>query len=192
MRVLLPALLFGACDPAHTNEPAVDARVVVDTVAVQDAPFMCTPIAPRVAPGAACLALMPGSLQGDTPFGRLDVGLDYFGAGDCITISNATIGWTGSCGEQLRLTFGYPVTSDPDGTHRRVTQSFDADARFELTPPGMAMRVHTTMIHVAVTHWQEGTGTHDIDITVNVTDSKYAVAPWRVHGTFCDWPYYLC
>jgi hypothetical protein len=188
--MLLAALLFGACDPAHPNEPAVDAAVAVDAETTKDAPFMCAPIAPRTTPGPACLALTPGALQGDTPFGRLDVALDYFGAGDCITISQASIGWTGACGEQLRLTFSYPVTSD--GAQRRVTQSFDADARFELTPPGMAMRHDTTAVHVDVTKWQEGNGTHDIDITVSVTDSKYAVAPWRVHGTFCDWPYYLC
>jgi hypothetical protein len=191
MRVLLPALLLGACDPTHTNEPPVDARsVLVDSVAVRDTPFMCAPIAPRLAPGAACLALTPGAFQGDTPFGRLDVALDYFGAGDCITISSASIGWTGACGEQLRIAFPYPV--DSLNNRRRVTQSFDTDARFEFTPPGMAMRVDTAKIHVEVAQWQEGDGTHDIDVTVNVIDSRYAVAPWRVVGTFCDWPYYLC
>jgi hypothetical protein len=191
MRVLLPALLFGACDSAPPNQPVVDARVeVVDAATARDAPFTCVPIAPREAPGPACLALAPGTLQGDTPFGRLDVALDYFGAGDCVSISQASIAWTGACGEQLRLAFSYPV--DASQTLRRVTQSFDRDATFFFTPPGMAMRQARTTIHVDVTKWQEGTGAHDIDITVSVTDSKFALAPMRIAGTFCDWPYYIC
>ena len=48
------------------------------------------------------------------------------------------------------------------------------------------------MVHVDVTTWQEGQDMHDIDITVTVTDAAYGLAPLRVQGTFCDWPYYLC
>ena len=184
------AALLGACDSDHdaarldAPPTGVDAPIVV-----MDAPFACMPVAP-VAPPAACLALAPSTLRGATPFGNLDVALDYFGAGDCITISAAHIQWTGACGEQLRVQFSYPVTSTANG--RRVTTNFDTDARFEFKPPGLALHEHVTTIHVDVTQWQEGQGVHDIDITLTVTDPAYTLAPLHISGTFCDWPYYLC
>jgi hypothetical protein len=155
-----------------------------------DAPYACMPVAPR-APADACLALDPAALRGGTPFGNLDVALDYFGAGDCITISQAHIHWTGACGEELALAFPYPVVTGIAG--REVTHSFDTDARFDFQPPQMAPHDDTTTIHVEVVKWKEGqAGVHDIDITVSITDPLYTVAPVRVHGTFCDWPYYVC
>jgi hypothetical protein len=187
------ALLFAflaACDssdgPTHTTP---DASPAIDmAVGPKDAPFSCMPVVPG--PPAACLALAPSTLQGATPFGDLDVGLDYFGAGDCITISHATIEWTGACGEKLQLSFSYPVVDT--GSGREVTGSFDTDARFEFRPPAMAPRDEVTTVHVDVVKWKEGQGVHDIDITVTVTDTRYALAPFHVMGTFCDWPYYLC
>jgi hypothetical protein len=160
-----------------------------DAAAISDTPFSCTPVAPR-APAAACLALDASSLRGATPFGAVDVALEYFGAGDCLTISAAHVAWRGACGETLRLQFSYPVVET--GSGRRVTGSFDVDAWFDFQPPDAATRGDPAAIHVDVAQWQEGQGVHDIDITLTVTDAAYAIPPFRVHGTFCDWPYYLC
>jgi hypothetical protein len=187
---LLVALLLGACESGSGQGPnVVDASV--DT-GPADAPFQCAAAAhtTRRSP-ATCLALEPSALQGTTPFGDLDVQLDYFGAGDCITISSATIAWRGACGETARLQFSYPVETGTDGA-RAVTHGFDTDARFEFEPPGWAPRDVVTMIHVDVVRWHEGQGIHDIDITVTVLDPGFSVAPLQVRGTFCDWPYYLC
>src|SRR5689334_6078621 len=129
MRALVVALLAGAChSESHPIDPMVDALVADASVEPKDAPYTCTPLAPvEHAPAADCLVLAPAPLQGTTPFGALDVAIDYFGAGDCLTISQATVHWTGACGEQLRLAFSYPVSTD--GAARTVTQSFDTDAR---------------------------------------------------------------
>ncbi|HEY5928192.1 MAG TPA: hypothetical protein VIV11_41175 [Kofleriaceae bacterium] len=186
-------VLLAGCDPDPDGSGVPpDASVVVDTFVPQpkDAPFMCVPIAPAHGPPPVCLALAPADLRGTTPFGNLDVALEYFGAGDCITISSATITWRGACGELLRVQFPYPVESTSAG--RRVITSFDTDARFEFDPPDAAPREDVTMIHVEVVRWQEGQGTHDIDITVSVTDPAYTIAPLHVVGTFCDWAYLLC
>jgi hypothetical protein len=189
-RVVLVAALLGACDSKDGNAPPPDAPATSDSsIAVKDAPFTCMPVAPATPP-AACLALAPSTLRGTTPFGDLDVTLDYFGAGDCITISGAHITWTGACGEQLNVLFSYPVHET--GSGRYVTGSFDTDARFEFKPPGMTPREHLTTIHVDVTKWQEGQDVHDIDIMVTVTDAAYSLPPLHISGTFCDWPYYLC
>ncbi|HEY5945401.1 MAG TPA: hypothetical protein VIV40_07915 [Kofleriaceae bacterium] len=194
MELILVLALVSACngdDDGHAVVP--DAATSADAqVSVMDAPFQCMPVAPRgrEAPAAACLALAPSTLQGATPFGNLDVALDGFSAGDCITISAAHINWTGACGERLSVQFSYPVVDT--GSGRRVTGSFDSTARFEFQPPGMAAREDVTMVHVDVTTWQEGQDVHDIDITVSVPDPAYALAPLRVSGTFCDWPYYVC
>ena len=193
MRALLLAALLCACDsgPDGPTQQPPDAPVTFDAHQPMDAPFTCMTIAPRAALAEACLALDPGSLQGATPFGNLDVALDYFGSGDCITKSQASIHWTGNCLEELSLGFSYPVVTGMNG--REVNHSFDAQARFTFQPPGMAMRAATTMVHVDVVKWQEGqAGVHDIDITVTITDPLYSVMPIRVHGTFCDWPYYVC
>jgi hypothetical protein len=185
---MLALAVLGACGDddgvAQPDAPTVDAPITV-----KDAPFSCMPVAP-VAPPAACLALAPSTLQGKTPFGNVDVALDYFGAGDCITISHARISWTGTCGEKLAVGFSYPVTDT--GSGRQVTGSFDTDARFEFQPPGLAPVEDVTTIHVDVTQWHEGQDMHDIDITVTVTGAGYMLQPLRISGTFCDWPYYLC
>lgn len=156
-------------------------------------PYKCSPDAPAPAPAppAACLVLETGSIAGATPFGRLYAELEYFGAGDCITISQAVISLRGACDELVWLQFSYPVTSDSTAK-RRVETSFDATARFTLEPPGEARREQVTMIHVDVTQWQEGLDVHDIDIVVTVTDPLFSLSPLHVKGTFCDWPYYLC
>jgi hypothetical protein len=194
------AALLCACDSNDGNAVLADAPTTIDApITIMDAPFACMPVAPAAPPAsptptagppAACLALAPSTLRGATPFGDLDLALDYFGAGDCITISGANIQWTGACGEQLRVQFSYPVTSTTSG--RRVTTNFDTDARFEFKPPGMAPREHVTTIHVDVTQWQEGQAMHDIDITLTITDPAYALPPLHIIGTFCDWPFYVC
>lgn len=177
-------LMVGAC----ARDPVVTPADASFDAANADAPYTCRP---RVSPAAPdCLALAPAALRGTTPFGTLDVALDYFGAGDCITISHATIGLRGACGEELTISFSYPVQDNGNG--RFVADSFDADARFTFSPPTGAGGVELTPIHVAVTRWQEGMGTHDIDITVSTTAPRYAFDPIRVVGTFCDWPYYIC
>lgn len=186
--VLLLAALLGACDSSDGS--AVRADAPIDTsMAVTDAPYSCMPVDPIALP-AACLALEASTLRGMTPFGAVDVALDYFGSGDCITISAAQLSWTGACGEQLHLQFPYPVVAT--GSGRRVTGSFDSDARFEYRPPGMPPREDATTVHVDVAQWQEGQGVHDIDILITITDADYALAPIHVAGTFCDWPYYVC
>jgi hypothetical protein len=167
---LLAVLVLVGCDRDDGDAAVPDARTD-GSAAVMDAPFSCMPVAP-VAPGPACLALAD------------------FGAGDCITISSAHVTWTGACGEQLTAQFSYPVVET--GSGRRVTGSFDTDARLELRPPGMAAREDVVAVHVDVTTWQEGQDMHDIDITLTITDARYALPPLRITGTFCDWPYYLC
>ena len=185
-RVLLLAALLGACDgdAATPDAPSSDASTTV-----MDAPFTCTPVAPH-GPPPACLALAPSTLRGATPFGNLDLAIDYFGAGDCITISAAHLHWTGACGEELRMRFSYPVTSGSEG--RSVTGSFDRDAYVEFKAPGVSAFERVTQIHVDVALWQENTDTHDIDITITFADAAYAVGPLRVAGTFCDWDSLLC
>jgi hypothetical protein len=183
---------LAACDADGNNAvPDAPASVTHDAdTTVRDAPYTCTPIAPR-APGPACLALAPAPLQGATPFGDLDLALTSFAAADCITISIATITWTGACGEQLIVQFSYPVHATESGK-RRVTTSFDRDARFMFRPPGMAMREDVATVHVDVTTWQEGQDLHDLDITLTVTDPAYTLPPLRMAGTFCEWASLLC
>jgi hypothetical protein len=176
-------LFVVACHGGSTPPPAIDAPPSIDA-----APYQCTPA--RVQPADACLALAPGTLAGATPFGNLDVALVYFGAGDCITISQATILLRGACGEELRVSFSYPVASD--GTARSVTTSFDRMAGIDFSAPGIASQRHVAPVRVDVTRWQEGQGMHDIDIMVTVNDPAYSLPPLRVQGTFCDWPYQLC
>ena len=186
-------VMIAACDSS-------DGIVVPDAPPIADAPrpdaepFVCTATTPPViTPGPACLALSPASLRGPTPFGDLAVDLSYVGAGDCLTISTATISWVGSCQEEVVLQFPYPVTADGTTNKRRVTTSFDPHwARFELRPFQGAARDATTSIHVDVANWQEGDGVHTIDITVTFTDPAFALPPVHIEGTFCDWPYYLC
>jgi hypothetical protein len=186
---ILALAVLGACGDDDGNAAPPDAPSVDASITVMDAPFICMPVAP-IAPPAACLALAPSALRGSTPFGDLDVALESFSAGDCITISAAHINYTGACGEQLHIRFSYPVVDT--GSGRRVTGSFDSDAHVEFRPPGMAPLDDVAKIHVDVTTWQEGQDMHDIDITVTITDAAYALSPLRVSGTFCDWPYYLC
>jgi hypothetical protein len=188
MQRLLLAVLLCACHSKPDDMGGIDAPQMSDAPSTKDAPFTCMPVAPR--PAAACLALDAAALTGDTPFGLLSVDVDYFGAGDCITISQATIGATGACGEKLAIQFSYPVSTD--GARRRVTQSFDVDARVLFQPPGVAMQTDVANVHVEVVRWEEGQGVHDIDITVTISDARYALPPLRIAGTFCDWPYYLC
>ncbi len=185
--LVLVVLVFAAC--GDDGDAAVPDARADGSAAVVDAPFSCMPVAP-VAPGPACLALAPSQLHGTTPFGELDLALDNFGAGDCITISAAHVTWTGACGEQLTAQFSYPVVET--GSGRRVSGSFDADARVEFRPPGMPAREDVVAVHVDVTTWQEGQDVHDIDITLTISDARYALPPLRIAGTFCDWPYYLC
>lgn len=188
--LLLVLALLGACDSDDNGAAVPDAPSVTPdaSATVMDAPFQCMPVAPG--PPPACLALAASTLRGGTPFGELDVALDYFGAGDCITISAARLAWTGACGERLELSFSYPV--EQTGSGRVVTGSFDTDARFTFRPPGMTPHEDVTTVHVDVTTWKEGMDIHDVDLTITVTDPAYTLAPLRVAGTFCDWPYYLC
>jgi hypothetical protein len=178
------AMWLAACNSEDAIEVAADAAQTVPA----DSGFSCVPVAP--AAGPTCLALGAATLAGTTPLGAVDVALDYFGAGDCITSSRATIGLLGACGEAVSLQFSYPVTFD--GESRLVEASFDATARFTLEPQGEAPRDQTTTIHVEVTKWQEGQGVHELDVVVTVTDPTFALAPLHIAGTFCDWPFYLC
>ncbi len=182
---MLVVMWLAACADREPVEGAADAALTGE-----DARFECVPAAPVIA-GPTCLALGGADLTGTTPFGPLAVNLDYFGAGDCITISRATIHLRGACGEAVSLQFSYPVTSGSDA-RRRVETSFNATARFTLQPLEHAAREIVTMIHVEVAEWQEGDGTHDIDIVVTVTDPMFSLEPLHVKGTFCDWPYQLC
>lgn len=158
--------------------------------AIDADPFMCTPVAPP--PGGLCPLLPAEMFAGTTPFGTLDLELDYFGAGDCITISQATIGLLGSCGEELSIQFSYPVKSGSGGGRYVEAGPFDRDARFQLRPFGKPPADMTAPIHVEVTTWQEGASLHDIDIVVTFTGTGFSVPPLHVHGQFCDWPYLLC
>lgn len=184
-------VMIAACDSSDGSmvpdapPPPADAREV------DSDPFICQTTMAPVAPAPACLALAPASLQGSTPFGDLDVDLSYFGAGDCITISHATIQWVGQCQEEVTLQFSYPVTSD-SSAKRSVMGSFDEDASIELRAYGEAPRRRLTNVHVDVTQWQEGDGVHSIDMTLTITDPAFTIAPLHIAGTFCDWPYYLC
>lgn len=184
IRQVLVLMWLAACSADGTIEVAADAA----PAQIADSHFVCMPVAPVAGP--TCLALGPAALVGTTPLGTVDVALEYFGAGDCITISLATISLRGACGESVSLRFSYPVTSD--GGTRRVVQSFDATARFAIQPQGEASVERVTMVHVDVAKWQEGQGTHEIDIVVTVTDPMFSVSPLHVQGTFCDWPYQLC
>jgi hypothetical protein len=184
-------VMIAACEPGD-GPPATtpDAPPLADAALADAEPFVCSTGMPVAPAGPACLALGLSPLQGRTPFGDLDLALAYFGAGDCLTISQATIGWVGACQEQLAVQFSYPVTTD--GTRRRVVGAFDSDARVELRPLDDAPRTTVTKIHVDVTSWEEGMGVHTIDITVTFTDASFAVGPMHIQGTFCDWPFYLC
>jgi hypothetical protein len=187
VRLIGLVALLGACgDNDDRGGLAADAAAPFDSPPL-DAPYQC---APRAALPPACLALAPSTLQGATPFGPLELALDSFASGDCITISAAHIAWSGACGERLRVQFSYPATET--GSGRVVTGSFDATARFEFQPPGMAHREHVTSLHVDVTLWREGPDQHDVDITLTVTDPAYSLPPVRISGTFCDWPFWLC
>ena len=183
-------LVLGACESDRDTGATPDAPLADAATEPMDAPYVCLPVSQG--PPPACLALGPADLQGSTPFGTLDVGLQAFGAGDCVTISSATISWRGACGEELTAQFPYPVTNSTSG--RAVTTSFDTEARFTFEAPDAEPRVHVTTIHVDVALWQEheSTGTHDLDITMTVSDPAYAIGSIHVQGTFCDWPYYLC
>jgi hypothetical protein len=172
---------------APPSNPQIDARLF------QDASFVCQPIGPASAPPASpCLALTPTALRGPTPFGNLDVQLEHFGAGDCISHAQATVVWRGTCGEELVLRFPYPTSVNTTTGKRQVAQSFDNDARFEFRAPGFAASDDLSRVHVEVTTWQEGDSIHELDITVSILEDAYAVGPLRVAGTFCDWPYYVC
>jgi hypothetical protein len=153
-----------------------------------DAPAACTQVARG--PQPACMALQAAQLQGESPYGVLDLELGYFGAGDCVTIANATVLLHGACGEELTVRFPYPVVQEAGA--RRVPTSFDADAAFSLRVPGQASAQTTGAVHVEVRTWQEQADAHDIDVTLTITDAAFAVAPLHIQGTFCDWPYYIC
>jgi hypothetical protein len=188
-RFFVLATLLGACDSDDGDAARPDAPTKDASTTVKDAPFACMPVAPH-GPPAACLALAPSTIRGATPFGNLDLTLDDFGAGDCITISAAHLRWTGACGEELRMRFSYPVTVGSEG--RMVMGSFDRDASVEFKAPGVSAYERVTQIHVDVVTWQEGQDTHDIDITINFVDPAYAIGALRVSGTFCDWRHLLC
>jgi hypothetical protein len=186
MRALLVIVLVGCGSTERGHAP--DAGSVDSEVTRIDGASCNTADA---AAAQACLALSPAALVGDTPFGAVDASLAYFGSGDCLTISHAVVSWRSACGDDLTLEFSYPVTMD--GTKRHVPPgSFDRVASFAVQPPGGARHTDTTMVHVDVVTWQEGDGTHTVDITVSVTDPAYNLAPIHLEGTFCDWPYYLC
>jgi hypothetical protein len=187
--IVMLGLLAACGDDDSGSGMGFTGDAAIDAPRFLDAPFQCAPVVPATPP--ACLALDAATFQGTTPMGTLDADLDYFGAGDCITITRAYIRWTGACGETIGLGFSYPVHSAADNK-RYVNTSFDTDARLELDPPDDSPVEDVTRIHVDVVTWQEGEGVHDIDITVSFTEAGYSVAPIHVKGTFCDWPYYVC
>lgn len=184
---LLVIVLVG-CHSEDGARAQLDAGSGGGADAREDAAGACVPPVPE--PPAACLALGAAELRGATPFGALDLDLVHFGAGDCITISSATIRFTGACGETLLVQFPYPVTMTSD--HRIVTTSFDTDARLWFQPAGAAASDTVARARVEVVHWREGETTHDIDISLTILDERFSVSPVRIQGTFCDWPYYLC
>jgi len=189
VHLAITVALLAACGDDDSGT-GFTADAAVDASPYRDAPYQCMPLGPG-APAPACLALDPASFQGATALGTFDADLEYFGAGDCITISRAVISWRGACGETVSLGFSYPVHSHPDAS-RYVDTSFDADARLELDPPDATYSEDLTRVHVDVVKWEEGEGVHEIDITVSFLEAGYSVAPIHVKGTFCDWPYYLC
>lgn len=187
MRWLVLLVLVGCSSPERSHAP--DAGPI-DSAVTQIDGASCNTADAGVA--QSCLSLAPTVLQGSTPFGVVDGALAYFGSGDCLTISQATISWRSACGDELSLSFSYPVKSGSDARRHVDPGSFEVAARFAVQPPGGGYHMDTTMVHVDVVTWQEGDGVHTIDITVSVLDPDYGLAPVHVQGTFCDWPYYLC
>lgn len=140
----------------------------------------------------ACMALDPERLAGGSPFGALDLVVESFNAGDCITISQAVLRLRGGAGEELALHFSYPVAWQPGMEGREVTGSFDVSASARFTPAGGATSSELAAMHVDVAKWQEQPEAHEVDVTLTLTDDAFDVNPVRVHGTFCDWPLHLC
>lgn len=188
MRLLVLLVLVGCGSSERSHAP--DAGPIDSDPVTQIDGASCNTADAGVA--QACLALDPAPLRGSTPFGAVDGALAYFGSGDCLTISHATISWRSACGDDLSLSFSYPVQADSTNKRHVAPGSFDQPATFAVQPPSGGYHYMTTMVHVDVVTWQEGDGIHTVDITVTVTDPAYNVAPIHIQGTFCDWPYYLC
>jgi hypothetical protein len=187
MRLLVLLVLVGCSSTERSHAPDAGS---IDSALTSIDGASCSTADAGVA--QACLSLAPTVLRGSTPFGVVDGALTYFGSGDCLTITHATIGWRSACGDELSLSFSYPVRADSNNKRHVDPGSYDAAATFAVEPPGGGYHYDTTMVHVDVVTWQEGDGLHTVDITVGVTDSRYGLAPVHIQGTFCDWPYYLC
>jgi len=178
------ALLLPACgDDDSGSGVAVDAAIDQQQAVWPDASEQ-----------AACagLVLAPAPLQGTTPWGNLDLALDYVGAGDCLTITHAVFAWRGMNGAVMNIEFPYPVKVEQDGSRYVTAGTFDEDARVTWTAPNAAPVDTVAAVRIDVTTWHEGRPTHSIDVTFSMLDSRFTLAPMHITGTFCDWWYYLC
>lgn len=141
----------------------------------------------------ACDAMQPASWSGETPWGTLDATVERFGAGDCITTSQATVTLGTAAGDALLVDFPYPVEATTAG--RVVKGSFDEQANVSWQPVSGGKQSATAAVHVAVNVWAEHGGDpqgHEIDATLTFTDPAFGSAPISLVGRFCRWDHLVC
>lgn len=193
MRLLWVCFAFAiGCD--ESDGPSVVGDAAIDT-STNDAPaYQCAPPFVAEPPGPpACLDLDLVSLEGTSPLGiHHEMYLQYVGAGDCITLSQATLTFVGACTETMTVQFSYPVTAGANNKRYVPPGGFDRMARVRFTAPDVPGAETTASVHVDVVQWQEGDGVHDIDISLSFTEPGWSIAPIRAKGSFCEWPYQLC
>jgi hypothetical protein len=141
-----------------------------------------------------CMALWPEPFMGTTPFGNLYLTVDRVAMSDCITTTQAHIGFKGEGDERMDVYFSYPVSAGANGMRYVSSNAFDVRARVEYTRQG-ATSMDETWVHMDVASWKEvESGPHEIEALFTIDDPErdYPYRPTLLRGTFCHWAYLTC